>query len=88
MNPYHSEFYFIVSDLQNIEDSIEDEDLTIMLLSSLPPSYKHFRETLIYGWDTLFSEDVRKTLTQKDLIDSQFTQMVSIDSDDALFNKE
>lgn len=78
----------IVQDLQNIEDSIDDEDLVILLLCPLHPSYKHFAETLIYGRVNLCSEDVRKaSLTQKDLVDSQFTQKVSIESNDTLFGK-
>ena len=68
------QFYSIVLDLQNIDVSLNDEDLVILLLCSLPPSFKHFREILLYGRDTLYSEDVRKALRQKDLMDSQFTQ--------------
>ena len=51
------------------------------------PSYKHFRETLLYGGDTLCSEDVKKALTQKDLIESQFARKLSIESNDALLVK-
>ena len=58
------EFYSIIIDLQNIDVKVDDEDLIILLLCSLAPSYKHFRETLLYGRDTLSSEDIRKTLTQ------------------------
>jgi Pol polyprotein len=42
----------------------------------------------LYGRDTLSSKDVRKVLTQKDLIDSQFAQKESKDSNDALFVKD
>jgi hypothetical protein len=65
-------------DLQNIDVKVDDEDLAILL----------FRETLLYGRDTLSSEDVRKTLTQKDLIDSQFAKKEFKDSNDALFVKD
>ena len=40
------------------------------------------------GRDTWCSEDVRKTSTQKDLMDSQFAQKLSIESNDALVVKE
>ena len=46
------EFYSIVLDLQNIDVSLDDEDLAILLLCSLTPSFKHFRETFVYGRDT------------------------------------
>ena len=52
-----------------------------------PFFYKHYRETLLYGRDTSCSEDVRKVLTQKDLIDSQL-QKLSIESNDSLLVKE
>ena len=52
------------------------------------PFFKNFRETLLCGTDTLCSEDVRKALTQKDLMDCQFAQKLSIESNDALFIKE
>ena len=82
------EFYSIVLDLQNIDVSLDDEDLAILLLCSLTPSFKHFRETLLYGRDTLCSEDIRKALTQKDFMDSQFEQKLSIESNNALFVKK
>ena len=72
-------------DLQNIVIFLDDEELAIILL---PPSYKYFRETLLYGRDTLCSENVKKAFTQKDLIDSRFEQNLSIDFNDALFIKK
>ena len=76
-------------DLQNIDVKVYYEHLAILLLlCSLPPSYKHFKKTLLYGRDTLSSEDVRKALTQKNLIDSQFAKTASKESNDALFVKE
>ena len=72
MKPHLDEFYPIVLDLQNFEVSIDNEDLAFLLLCSLLPLYKHFRDTLLYGRETLCSKDIRKALTQKDLIDSQF----------------
>ncbi|MFQ6645676.1 hypothetical protein Gotur_020163, partial [Gossypium turneri] len=44
-----SQFITLLNDLKNIEVLINDEDQTMLLLCSLPPSYKSFKETLIYG---------------------------------------
>ena len=67
LKPHLDEFYSIVMDLQNIDVKLDGEDLTIYLLCSLPPSYKHFRETLLYGRDNLSSDDVKKCLDPKRL---------------------
>ncbi|KAK5770576.1 hypothetical protein PVK06_046727 [Gossypium arboreum] len=51
---YHiSQFITLLNDLKNVEVHIDDEDQAMLLLCSLPPSYKSFRETLIYGRDKL-----------------------------------
>ena len=36
-----------------------------------PPSYKHFRDTLLYGKDNLSLQNVKETLTQRDFIDNK-----------------
>ena len=43
------EFFSIINDLDKIEVKIEDEDQALLLLCSLPSSYKSFREAIIYG---------------------------------------
>ena len=72
LKPHLDEFCSIVMDLQNIDVKLDDEDLAIYLLCSLPPSYKNFRETLLYGRDNLSSDDVKNVLTQRDLIDTHY----------------
>ncbi|GJU72676.1 retrotransposon protein, putative, ty1-copia subclass [Tanacetum coccineum] len=52
------EFNKIVLDLANIEVKFEDEDLALLLLTSLPASYEHFVDTLLYGREALTLEDV------------------------------
>nr|GEV81329.1 retrotransposon protein, putative, Ty1-copia subclass [Tanacetum cinerariifolium] len=59
------EFNKIVLDLTNIEVKFEDEDLALLLLTSLPESYEHFVDSLLYGWVTLILEDVMVTLNSK-----------------------
>nr|GEW01469.1 retrovirus-related Pol polyprotein from transposon TNT 1-94 [Tanacetum cinerariifolium] len=56
------EFHKLVGDLAAIDTAILDEDQTLLLLTSLPPSYDNFVETLLYGRDTLKLEDVLATI--------------------------
>ncbi|GJV53861.1 retrovirus-related pol polyprotein from transposon TNT 1-94 [Tanacetum coccineum] len=61
------EFNKLILDLENIDIEIEDEDQTLMLLMSLPSSYKNFVETLLYGQESLTMEDVLATLNSMEL---------------------
>ncbi|KAH1065122.1 hypothetical protein J1N35_030109 [Gossypium stocksii] len=56
---------------ENVEVHIDDEDQAMLLLCSLPPSYKCFRETLIYGRDKLLFEDVKGHLLSRDKLDNE-----------------
>ncbi|MFQ6667948.1 hypothetical protein Gotur_033797 [Gossypium turneri] len=46
---HSSQFITLLNDLKNVEVHIDDADQAMLLLCYLPPSYKSFRETLIYG---------------------------------------
>lgn len=53
------EFNKIIDDLENMEDSLEDEDKVLILLNSIPRSYEHFKDAVIYGIDqTITLEEV------------------------------
>ncbi|KAG8474630.1 hypothetical protein CXB51_031256 [Gossypium anomalum] len=67
-----SQFINLLNDLKNVKVHINDEDQALLLLCSLPPSYKSFRETLIYGKDKLSFEDVKGHLLSKDKLDNRF----------------
>nr|GEW06406.1 retrovirus-related Pol polyprotein from transposon TNT 1-94 [Tanacetum cinerariifolium] len=61
------EFNKIVFDLANIEVKFKDEDLALLLLTSLPTSYEHFVDTLLFGREALTLEDVMATLNSKEI---------------------
>nr|GFA30029.1 retrovirus-related Pol polyprotein from transposon TNT 1-94 [Tanacetum cinerariifolium] len=61
------EFSKIVLDLANIEVKFKDEDLALLLVTSLPTSYEHFVDTLLYGREALTLEDVMATLNSKEI---------------------
>ena len=59
-----SSFNRCVADLQRMDVLYNTEDKALMLLTSLPPSYKHFRTTLMFGKSTLnFEEVVQDVMT-------------------------
>nr|GEW28761.1 retrovirus-related Pol polyprotein from transposon TNT 1-94 [Tanacetum cinerariifolium] len=61
------EFNKIVLDLANIEVKFEDEDLALLLLTSLLASYEHFVNTLLFGQEALTLEDMMATLNLKEI---------------------
>ncbi|KAH1072932.1 hypothetical protein J1N35_025260 [Gossypium stocksii] len=67
-----NQFITLLNELKNVEVHIDDEDQAMLLLCSLPPSYKSFRETLIYRRDKLSFEDVKGHLLSKDKLNNEF----------------
>ncbi|GJZ19084.1 retrovirus-related pol polyprotein from transposon TNT 1-94, partial [Tanacetum coccineum] len=61
------EFNKIVLVLANIKVKFDDEDLALLLLTSLPASYENFMDTLLYGHEALTLEDVMATLNSKEI---------------------
>ena len=61
-----STFKELVNNLENMDVQYEDEDLALFLLSSLPESYSHFRDTIIYSRDTLVLDEVFTALDSKE----------------------
>nr|GEW53899.1 retrovirus-related Pol polyprotein from transposon TNT 1-94 [Tanacetum cinerariifolium] len=64
------EFNTILIDLENLDVDIDDEDKSILLVISLPTSYKHFKEIVLYGnHETLSFDDVKSALLSKQKYD-------------------
>ncbi|TXG55667.1 hypothetical protein EZV62_020923 [Acer yangbiense] len=61
------EFTKLIQDLESVGVvKIEDEDLAIILLNSLPKGLEHFVDTLKYGRQTLKFEEVQSAIIAKD----------------------
>nr|GEW19632.1 retrovirus-related Pol polyprotein from transposon TNT 1-94 [Tanacetum cinerariifolium] len=60
------EFNTILIDLENLDVDINDEDKAVLLVISLPASYKHFKEIMLYdNRKTLSFDDVKSALLSK-----------------------
>lgn len=60
-------FNKLILDLENIDVTVDDEDQALLLLSSLPKSYATFKETLLYGRESLTLDEVQAALNSKEL---------------------
>lgn len=61
------EFNKLILDIENVNIDLEEEDRALIMLSSLPDSFEHFVDTLLYGRQTLTLKDVKSALESKDL---------------------
>ena len=67
---HFNEFNSIIVDLESLDVKIDDEDKAILLVVSLPPSFKHFKEIMLYGNHTSLSfENVKSNLLSKEKFD-------------------
>ena len=57
----------MILDLENIVVIIEDEDQALLLLCDLLKTFAHFKETLLYGRDSLTLVEVQSALNSKEL---------------------
>ena len=62
---YIDAFNKIILDLEDINVKIDDEDKAKILMCSLPSSFEHLVDTLIYRRQTLTMVDVKETLSSK-----------------------
>ena len=60
-------FNEIIMELKNMEVEINDENQALILLCSLPSSYTHFVDTLIYGRDSISMEIVKSSLNSSEM---------------------
>ena len=55
-------FNQLVCHLANVDEPMKDEEQALLLLSSLPKSFKYFKQTLLVGRTSLTLDDVLKAL--------------------------
>ena len=59
--------YFVLTELHNIDVKMEDKDLAMILLASLPPSYENFVSSLSVGKDSIILEEVKSSFYSREL---------------------
>ena len=64
---YINRFDRIISDLKDIDVTVEDEDQALMLLLSLPKSFENLVQTLMLVGETLSMDETRNSLLVNDL---------------------
>jgi hypothetical protein len=70
MQSHLNKFNSIIVDLESLDVKIDDEDKAILLVVSLPPSFKHFKKIMLYGNHTSMSfENVKSNLLCKEKFD-------------------
>ena len=60
-------FNKVISELLTADVKIDEEDKTLILLSSLSESYDHIVTTMLYGKETLTLEEVTSTLLSNEI---------------------
>ncbi|KAH9750945.1 Integrase catalytic domain-containing protein [Citrus sinensis] len=71
LNEHVDEFNIVCDELETIDEGLSDDSKALLLISSLPKSYKHFVDTLLYRRQTLSLEEVKSALGTKKLKDKQ-----------------
>ena len=73
MKSHTEELNFIVTDFNNVDIKLDDEDQAFKLYWSLSPSYKQLCGTLFYGRESIPLKDMKVTYLCKDILDKGLT---------------
>ncbi|KAH9681219.1 hypothetical protein KPL71_026889 [Citrus sinensis] len=71
LDEHIDEFNKVCDALETIDEGLSDESKALLLISSLPKSYEHFVDALLYRRQTLSLEEVKSALGTKKLKDKQ-----------------
>uniref|UniRef100_A0A803PGK5 GAG-pre-integrase domain-containing protein n=1 Tax=Cannabis sativa TaxID=3483 RepID=A0A803PGK5_CANSA len=80
------EFNKLILDFKNIGVTVEDKDQALLLLSSLSKSFTHFKDTILYGKESITLDDVQSVLNSKEL--NQRSELKNFKSGDGLFTRD
>jgi len=78
-------FDSLLMDLSNIDAEIKDGAQAVLLLVSLHQSFKHIRDTMLYGKDDISYKDIKSILKSKEQIDRDITGKTSGNQGEGLF---
>ena len=67
MNDHITAFSQLVDDLLNLDETFKDEDLALMLWSSLPDEFEYLETILLHGKDKVSLDEVYATLYSYEL---------------------
>ncbi|KAH9685121.1 Integrase catalytic domain-containing protein [Citrus sinensis] len=62
LDEHIDEFNKVCDELETIDEGLSDESKALLLISSLPKSYEHFVDALLYGRQSLSLEEVKSAL--------------------------
>ena len=71
LNGHINEFNKVCDELETIDEGLSNESKALLLISSLPKSYEHFMDALLYRRQTLSLEELKYALGTKKLKDKQ-----------------
>ncbi|KAH9705464.1 hypothetical protein KPL70_011882 [Citrus sinensis] len=71
LDEHIDEFNKVCDALETIDEGFSDESKALLLISSLPKSYEHFVDALLYGRQTLSLKEVKSAFGTKKLKDKQ-----------------
>ena len=84
LNDHITVFNQLVADLLNLDEEFKDEDLALMLLSSLPDEFEHLETTLLHGKENVSLDAVCSALYSYELRQQEKRKNKSAVGDEAL----
>lgn len=71
LDKHIDEFNQLCDTLATIDEALNDEGKCLLLISSLPESYKNFVDALMYSRETLTLDEVKDVLNTREILEKQ-----------------